>query len=263
MSKETLTLGPPTNNWTYDHPTKTWDLSNSSKSKVTFPTTEGLLDTSVSIDPEKTALVVVDMQNFFLDASCMDHPNGLKAVEPTGRVVEWCREVGVQVIWLNWGLTDSDMTTMPASVLRGFARNLIIPPAPGKPHSYTGLGSLLSPPSKGRTLFASTWNAAIYPPLATQISPSDIHVPKNRMSGLWNEEQPLYKTLMEKGVNTLLFAGVNTDQCVLGTLVDAYNMGWGCVLVDDCCGTTTGGGKEVSLWNVAVSFVFLFCSACV
>ena len=77
------------------------------------------------------------------------------------------------------------------------------------------------------------------------------------MSGLWNEEQPLYKTLVNKGVSTLLFAGVNTDQCVLGTLVDAYNCGWGCVLVDDCCGTTTNGGKEVSLWNVAVSFTFL------
>jgi len=58
---------------------------------------------------------------------------------------------------------------------------------------------------------------------------------------------------VKKGVSTLLFAGVNTDQCVLGTLVDAYNCGWGCVLVDDCCGTTTKGGKEVSLWNVAVS----------
>ena len=142
---------------------------------------------------------------------------------------------------------------MPPSVLRGFARNLIVAPSPDKPASYTGLGSLLSPPSKGRTLFASTWNAAIYPPLAAHVSSDDIHVPKNRMSGLWNEEQPLYRMLVKKGVSTLLFAGVNTDQCVLGTLVDAYNCGWGCVLVDDCCGTTTKGGKEVSLWNVAVS----------
>jgi len=97
MSNEPLILGPPTNKWTYDHPTKTWDLSNSSKSKVTFPTTEGLPDTFVTIDPGKSALVVVDMQNFFLDASCMAHPNGLKAVEPTAKIVEWCRKVGIQV----------------------------------------------------------------------------------------------------------------------------------------------------------------------
>ncbi len=74
------------------------------------------------------------------------------------------------------------------------------------------------------------------------------------MSGLWSAAQPLWRALDWKGVETLLFAGVNTDQCVLGTLVDAYNNGWGCVLVDDCCGTTTkGGGREVSLYNIAVS----------
>ncbi|KAK0115595.1 hypothetical protein ONS95_000130 [Cadophora gregata] len=258
MSTETLTFGPPNDTWTYDHPTKTWDLSNSSKRNLTFSTTEGLSDTSVTINPERTALVVVDMQNFFLDASCMEHPNGLKAVEPTARVVEWCRVVGVQVIWLNWGLTDTDMCTMPASILRSFARNLIVPPpSPTSPTPYIGLGSPLSPPSKGRTLFASTWNASIFPSLAKHISPSDIHVPKNRMSGLWNEEQPLYKTLVEKGVKTILFAGVNTDQCVLGTLVDAYNNGWACVLVDDCCGTTTRWGREASLWNVASAYGFV------
>jgi nicotinamidase-related amidase len=53
--------------------------------------------------------------------------------------------------------------------------------------------------------------------------------------------------------NTILFAGVNTDQCVLGTLVDGYNAGWNCVLVDDCCATTTEGGKEVSFHNISVS----------
>ncbi|KAG4433966.1 hypothetical protein IFR05_010546 [Cadophora sp. M221] len=211
MPSRPLTIGPPSKPWTYSAPRKTWDLSNSSSKKLTFPTTEGIAETRVTIDPEKTALVVVDMQNFFLDASCMDHPNGLKAVEPTGRVVEWCREVGIKVIWLNWGLTDSDITSMPASIQRGFMRDLILPPSNNKPPIYTGLGSDLGS-TKGRTLFASTWNAAIYPPLTKHISPSDINVSKNRMSGLWNDAQPLWKTLVGEGVGTLMFAGVNTDQ---------------------------------------------------
>ncbi|KAH6702949.1 isochorismatase [Leptodontidium sp. MPI-SDFR-AT-0119] len=244
MPEQPLTIGPPSNTWTYDPTSKTWDLSNSSEKKLTFPTTEGIADTRVTVDPSKTALVVVGMQNFFLDASCMEHPNGLKAVEPTGWVVEWCREVGVKVIWLNWGLTDSDISTMPPSIQRGFMRDLIIIPST-RPQIYTGLGSDLGS-SKGRTLFSSTWNAAIYLPLTKHISPSDIHVSKNRMSGLWNDAQPLWKTLMEAGTGTLLFAGVNTDQCVLGTLVDAFNAGWNCVLMDDCCGTTTEGGREVT-----------------
>ena len=58
---------------------------------------QGRPHTCESFETEKTALVVVDMQNFFLDASCMAHPNGLKAVEPTAKIVEWCRKVGIQV----------------------------------------------------------------------------------------------------------------------------------------------------------------------
>lgn len=98
---EDITLGPPGSQWRYSPSTKTWDLSSSSSpNKITFSTTEGIPETSVAVDGEKTALVVVDMQNFFLDESCMAHPNGLKAVDPTIQVVEWCRQVGIQVCLL-------------------------------------------------------------------------------------------------------------------------------------------------------------------
>lgn len=107
----------------------------------------------------------------------------------------------------------------------------------------------------------------------------DIFCAKNRMSGLWCEEQPLWKVLTgehegdvfgengegkEKGNgkemkwDTILFAGVNTDQCVLGTLVDGYNKGLNCVLIDDCCGTTTVGARKVCVGNVAVSDPLLY-----
>lgn len=56
---------------------------------------------------------------------------------------------------------------------------------------------------------------------------ADVHYAKNRMSGLWNEEQALWKYLVNEGkdIRTLFFAGVNTDQCVLGTLTSAYSAG--------------------------------------
>lgn len=41
------------------------------------------------------------------------------------------------------------------------------------------------------------------------------------------------------GITTLLFAGVNTDQCVSGSLQDAFTRGYDCVLVRDGCGTTS------------------------
>jgi phosphatidylethanolamine-binding protein len=91
-----ITFGPPGQEWHYSPSTKTYDLSGGSAKKLTIPTTEGP-KALITLAPEKMALVIVDMQNFFLDPSCMDHPNGLKAVEPTIKVIEKCRYLGIQV----------------------------------------------------------------------------------------------------------------------------------------------------------------------
>lgn len=91
------TFGPPGREWVYTKATKTYDLSGESTNKFIFTTTEGPKDVSVVISPESSALVIVDMQNFFLSPKCRDHPNGLKAVEPTIKVIEKCRQAGIQV----------------------------------------------------------------------------------------------------------------------------------------------------------------------
>lgn len=150
---------------------------------------------------------------------------------------------------MNWGLTKQDLDVMPAGVHKGFARSII--DSDGK-NTRKGLGLDLGS-GQGRTLVAGEWNSLIYPPLAAAMNAADIHAPKNRMSGMWTPEQPLWKYLESDGKKTLLFAGVNTDQCVLGTLADAYNAGWDCVMIDDCCATTTENAHDVCLRNVSVS----------
>jgi phosphatidylethanolamine-binding protein len=141
---------------------------------------------------------------------------------------------------------------MPAAVHRGFARLLIesegIPPHRGL---RVDLGD-----GKGRCLVAGEWNAAVYDPLQTSVLPDDIHCAKNRMSGMWTPVQPLWRHLEADGRRTLLFTGVNTDQCVLGTLADAYNAGWDCIMIEDCSATTTPSGQDVCLGNISVSYLF-------
>ncbi|KAI4595756.1 hypothetical protein KJ359_006392 [Pestalotiopsis sp. 9143b] len=262
-----LRLGPAGDEWVYDRATKTYDLTrSSSRSGVktegasagkdggggqyyTVPTSRGPGGTSVRVDPAKTALVVVDMQNYFLDGRLRDHAAGLAAVAATLDVVARCRKVGIQIIWLNWGLTDADLAAMPASVSRSFSRTLIDPAH--RPRRL-GLGADLGN-GMGRTLVAGEWNAALYPPLAAAVGSLDKHLDKDRMSGLWNQQTPLWRYLVQSGHRTLLFAGVNTDQCVLGTLSDAYNAGWDCIMVEDCCATTTEGAHDVCIHNVTVS----------
>jgi hypothetical protein len=92
-----ITFGPAGQEWHYAPSTRTYDLSVGAAKTLTIATTEGPRETSITIAPEATALVIVDMQNFFLDSKCMDHPHGLNAVDPTIKVIEKCRQAGIQV----------------------------------------------------------------------------------------------------------------------------------------------------------------------
>jgi ureidoacrylate peracid hydrolase len=85
--------------------------------------------------------------------------------------------------------------------------------------------------------------------------PDDIRVDKYRMSGFW--DTPLDSILRNLGVSTLLFAGVNVDQCVLCTLQDANFLGYDCLLVEDCAATTSPPFcTEATMYNVRQCFGF-------
>ncbi|KAJ0154644.1 Peroxyureidoacrylate/ureidoacrylate amidohydrolase RutB [Colletotrichum tanaceti] len=273
MHRPDLTFGPTGDEWHYERSSRTYDLTRGRSPAWTVGTSQGPVETSISVSPRSTALVIVDMQNYFLHPRCRDHPAGLAAAEKTKGVIEKCRELGIQVIWLNWGLDDDDLAAMPASVQRGFSRSLIQEgEGPGDTVVRLGLGADLGD-GQGRCLVAGEWNADIYEPLKLSACPEDVRCDKNRMSGMWSPEQPLRRYLDRCGsaadsggagegerTRTLLFCGVNTDQCVLSTLTDAYNAGWDCILLEDCCATKTPKAQVVCLYNVAGSFGFVTSS---
>ena len=99
-----LTFGPPGEEWHYDRKSKTYELTrNHAHPAYKLRTTQGPGETSITISPSITGLVVVDMQNFFLHPKCRDHPLGLAAVAPTLKVIARCRELGIQVCFVNSG----------------------------------------------------------------------------------------------------------------------------------------------------------------
>lgn len=162
----------------------------------------------------------------------------------------------MQVIWLNWGLTEQDLHTMPASVINSFGGNFIQPWPPSiDPQKMISLGSVMGS-DMGRMLMRGSWNAAIYDDLLPYFDKTnDFECVKNRVSGSWHEDTPFCTLLKDKGIDSLLFTGVNTNQCVLGTLMDCCFQGYDCVLIDDCCGTTTPGGQDLVLIDSSVSTV--------
>jgi nicotinamidase-related amidase len=86
--------------------------------------------------------------------------------------------------------------------------------------------------------------------------PNDIHVAKYRMSGFW--DTPLDSILRNLGATTLLFAGVNLDRCVLCTLQDANFLGYDCIVLEDCCATTSPDYcAAATLYDVRQCFGFV------
>jgi nicotinamidase-related amidase len=76
------------------------------------------------------------------------------------------------------------------------------------------------------------------------------------MSGFW--DTPLDSILRNLGATTLLFAGVNLDQCVLCTLQDANFLGYDCILLEDGCATTSPDYcVAATLYNVRQCFGFV------
>ncbi|GAN54351.1 cysteine hydrolase family protein [Tanticharoenia sakaeratensis] len=186
---------------------------------------------TLTFDLARSAIIVIDMQNDFC------HPDGWLAsigvdiaparapIEPLAALLPALRRNGVPVIWLNWG-NRSDRLNLPPSLLHVYD-----PAGQGN-----GLGAALGGEDR-HVLEHGSWNAAIVDELSPE--PSDIHVAKYRMSGFW--DTPLESILRNLRCDTLLFAGVNSDQCVLSTLTDAACIGYDCIMLDDCAATTSPG----------------------
>jgi nicotinamidase-related amidase len=207
---------------------------------------------SLCIDLNRTALIVIDMQNdFCTEGGWVDHIGGEFApdrapIAPLNRLTPALRQHGVPVLWLNWG-NRPDLANMPPNQL-----HLYKPSGVG-----VGLGDPL-PGSGAPVLQKDSWAAAVVDEL--EVAPHDLRVDKHRISGFW--DTALDSILRNLGVQTLLFAGVNTDQCVFCTLTDANFLGYGCVLIEDCCATSSPAFcAEGALWNVKKCFGFVTDSA--
>ncbi len=202
----------------------------------------------ISFDANRTAMIVIDMQNDFCTAGgWVDHIGGdyrpdRAPIKPLQKLLPVLRAAGIPVIWVNWG-NRPDLANMPPNQI-----HLYKPAGSG-----VGLGDPL-PGSGARVLEKDSWAAAVVDEL--EQAPEDIKVDKYRISGFW--DTPLDSILRNLDIRTLLFSGVNTDQCVLHSLTDANFLGYGCVLVEDCCATSSPAFcTEATVWNVKKCFGFV------
>ncbi len=206
------------------------------------------------LDLKRTAMIIVDMQNDFctpggfLDSLGVDISPLAQIYPAIGQTVKGLRTAGVPIIWLNWGVRE-DVANLSPGTLISFN-----PTGQG-----SGLGDEMTGPASGkrpgpsRVLTKDSWGATI----VDELKPdgADIFIDKHRISGFL--DTPLNSTLRNLNIRTLLFAGVNADECVLATLMDANFHGYDTILIEDAVATTSPQFcMDATLYNVRFCFGF-------
>ncbi|KAJ6458336.1 Isochorismatase hydrolase [Mycena vitilis] len=237
------TFGNVFNFWTKT--TDGWDLTRgNTTSSITLPLPHPA--GNVTIQPASSALVIIDMQNFFLHPDLNADPPGRALVPTTIDMIHAFRASGMKVFWTNWGLTEFDLQSMPPAFFRGFSSDGTSATSFG-----SDMGTIQGNISVGRKLMRGSWNAQPFGDLFEEqvggvANGTDFYFNKitnaklsDRLSGMWGPSTPMQTFLQDSMITTLFFGGVNIDQCVWGTLLDSYYKGYDVVLVDDISATTS------------------------
>jgi len=199
---------------------------------------------ALDVDFEKSAIVLVDMQNAFaskgglLDIAGVDLADAPRVVRTIQDVIGTARSAGVPVVHLR-------MAYKPDLSDAGGAHS---------PNCYKELAMhtmRARPEYKGKLLTEGTWDAAIVDDLTPQSG--DLVITKTRYSGFAGTT--LDSQLRVRGIQFLFFAGIAANVCVESTLRDAYFLDYWPILLSD--GTMPAGGRsvfEATLFNVESFF---------
>ncbi len=168
------------------------------------------------LDPGKTALIVIDMQNAFahekgtLGISGVNIEPAREAVEPISRLVKGCQKAGVPVLW---------------TLQEHF---------PAEKDHRRGKKRLPSHTSKRKTVsaLARSWDAQLLDELAPLADDPSLIIRKHRFGGFY--ETRLQIVLEMLGVEALLVTGATANACVETTLREAYLRDYDVVAVTDC-----------------------------
>jgi len=212
-----------------------WDLTRGSEGKVTVKTTKD----PITISAKRSALVIIDMQNYFCHEALMDNGPGRDSVPIMMETVKACRKAGIPVVWCNMGMHAGDKYTLPPSyIYMSYKRDGAVY---GDSIGTVSVPGSSKPIDMGGKLIRGSWNAELWGPLKEFAEEgiaagTDVHIWKNRFSALCGF-QPLEQWLIDNQITTTMWGGVATDVCVWGSMIDAYYKGYDMILVKELANT--------------------------
>ena len=160
------------------------------------------------IDPARTAMIVVDMQNDFVaHGAPMETPAARTMVPKIVESLKICREAGIRVIY-----------TAHAHRRDG---------------SDMGLFKMHPPIANRSALVDGTPGVEIFPELAPV--PGEHVIKKHRYSAFFGTDLDII--LREWGIDTVIVSGTTTENCCLSTARDAMFLNYRVVFLSDATAT--------------------------
>ena len=177
---------------------------------------------ALTIDVDRTALILIDMQRDFLQPGGFGEALGndvsrlRTAIQPCGTVLEMARARRLFTIHTREGHRP-DMTDAPkAKVERGLPRLRIGDRGP-----------------MGRILIRGEPGHDIVPELYPR--PGEPVVDKPGKGAFYATD--LHLLLQDRAIENLIVCGVTTEVCVHTTVREANDRGYRCIVPADCCGS--------------------------
>jgi ureidoacrylate peracid hydrolase len=181
------------------------------------------------LDPAKTALVIIDMQNAFLEPDGpIPVPSALEIVEPINRAAQGARELGVPVIWIR------SHHPRNGGDWRHFFDHFV------RPDRREAAAATLSADAHGSQFYSEM-----------DIQDSDYIVIKNRYSCFVPGSSSLERLLRNLGCDTIVLCGTKTNICVESTARDGMMIDLRVVVLKDATSTLSDEEHQASL-NVLI-----------
>lgn len=177
-------------------------------------------ETTWSIDPRTSAVLVIDMLNDFLsEGGKMVLPGGGHILPNQKGVIAAARKINIPIIYVN----DAHRPGLRED--REFLK-------------------------RGQHCIEGTWGARVIDALSPSVE--DLIITKRRFSGFFETDLDL--TLKDLGIKILIVMGVVTNICVRSTIHDAFFRGYQVIVPRDCVEATGPREQESSLYDIETHF---------
>ncbi|MBB6254386.1 cysteine hydrolase family protein [Nitrospirillum iridis] len=185
-----------------------------------------------TLDPVRTALVVIDMQCVFMaPGEVFGNPHALDIMPAVNRLAMVVRAAGGRVIW-----TRQTVSADPALAMPPWQYDLSIPFVQ----------------EAVRVMTAGNPSHALHP--AMDARDGDGVIDKYRYSAFLCPAGALRADLQAHGIDTLLIAGTLTNCCCDSTARDGNMLGYRVVVLADACAAPTDAEHNAALLLLRLNF---------